>query len=272
LRLKINYAVALSLFAILFLAIACFKKPPPRSVDKNGVPIGVTILLPRSVNNSEPEPAVLQESAVIVSVPQNDQFFIGREHFEKGDLGYQLSRVLKTRPESNRIVYLAGGAYVDYDAVLWAIEALRKEGIKDVAMLVDRESKNGEAPSVLRVQIPAGRDPNEDVTQFLPTPLTLVVSMSRDLKLELNGQPSGTAIDPSNLSQTLNRIFQQRKEQHAYKRGLETRSDLPEDERVEKTITVKARRSIKYGDVVRLVGAIKGARASPIILQVDDVP
>jgi biopolymer transport protein ExbD len=57
----------------------------------------------------------------------------------------------------------------------------------------------------------------------------------------------------------------------AYKPGLETRTDLTEDERVEKTITVKAPRSIKYGDVMKIVDAIKGAGASPIVLQLDDL-
>ena len=81
----------------------------------------------------------------------------------------------------------------------------------------------------------------------------------------------GEAADPSTLEQTLTHLFQERKEQRAYKPGMETRTDVPEDERVEKTIVVKAQRSTRYGDVVRLIDAVKGAGGSPIVLQIDDL-
>ena len=66
--------------------------------------------------------------------------------------------------------------------------------------------------------------------------------------------------------------FQQRKEQHAYKVGMETATNIPEDQRIEKTVFVKAPRALKYGDVVKVIDAIKGAGASPVGLQVDDLP
>jgi biopolymer transport protein ExbD len=56
------------------------------------------------------------------------------------------------------------------------------------------------------------------------------------------------------------------------KPGMETRSDLPEDERVEKTVVIKANRSCRYGDVIKLIDAVKGTGANPIILQLDDLP
>lgn len=52
---------------------------------------------------------------------------------------------------------------------------------------------------------------------------------------------------------------------------METRADVPEGERIEKTVVVKATRSNKYGDVVRLIDAIKGAGANAIVLQIDDL-
>jgi biopolymer transport protein ExbD len=67
-------------------------------------------------------------------------------------------------------------------------------------------------------------------------------------------------------------LFQQRKDTRAYKVGMETRTDLPDSERIEKTVFVKAPRSVKYGDVVKVIDAIKGAGANPVGLQVDDLP
>jgi biopolymer transport protein ExbD len=127
-------------------------------------------------------------------------------------------------------------------------------------------------PSRFKADIPTQRDPNEDLSKLKPNPLTLVVSISSDLQLKLNADSIGSVNDTTPLSQKLLQVFQQRKEQRAYRPGMETRTELPEEERIEKTVFVKAPRSLKYGDVVKVIDAIKGAGASPVGLQVDDLP
>jgi biopolymer transport protein ExbD len=127
-------------------------------------------------------------------------------------------------------------------------------------------------PSRFKADIPTQRDPNEDLSQLKPNPLTLVVSIASDLGLRLNQDSMGSVNDTGTLSQRLRQVFQQRKEQRAYKPGMETRSDLPEEERIEKTVFVKAPRSLPYGEVVKVIDAIKGAGANPVGLQVDDLP
>ena len=127
-------------------------------------------------------------------------------------------------------------------------------------------------PSKFQADIPTQRDPNEDLSNLKPNPLTLVVSIATDLSLKLNQDGIGSVNDTAPLSQRLTQLFQQRKETRAYKPGMETRTDLPESERIEKTVFVKAPRSLKYGDVVKVIDAIKGAGASPVGLQVDDLP
>jgi len=127
-------------------------------------------------------------------------------------------------------------------------------------------------PSRFKADIPTQRDPNEDLSKLKPNPLTLVVSVAPDLQLKLNQDGIGSVNDTGPLSQKLTQVFQERKSQRAYKVGMETRTDLPEDERIEKTVFVKAPRSLKYGEVVKVIDAIKGAGANPVGLQVDDLP
>ena len=127
-------------------------------------------------------------------------------------------------------------------------------------------------PSRFQADIPTQRDPNEDLSQLKPNPLTLVVSISTDLQLKLNQDSIGSVNDTGPLSQKLLQLFQQRKDTRAYKVGMETRTDVPEGDRIEKTVFVKAPRSVKYGDVVKVIDAIKGAGANPVGLQVDDLP
>jgi len=50
-----------------------------------------------------------------------------------------------------------------------------------------------------------------------------------------------------------------------------TRIDLPEDYRIEKTVFIKAPRSIPYGEVAKVIDSLKGAGAEPVGLQLDDL-
>lgn len=127
-------------------------------------------------------------------------------------------------------------------------------------------------PSRFKADIPTQRDPNEDVSQLKPNPLTLVVSITPDLQIKLNQDVMGSVNDTSALAAKLQQTFSHRREQHAYKVGMETATNIPEDQRVEKTVFVKAPRALHYGDVVKVIDAIKGAGASPVGLQVDDLP
>jgi biopolymer transport protein ExbD len=127
-------------------------------------------------------------------------------------------------------------------------------------------------PSRFKADIPTQRDPNEDLSKLKPNPLTLVVSISPDLQIKLNQDSLGSVNDTAPLAQKLAQTFRERKDQRAYKIGMENRQDLKEDDRIEKTVFVKAPRATKYGDVVKVIDAIKGAGASPVGLQVDDLP
>ena len=125
-------------------------------------------------------------------------------------------------------------------------------------------------PSRFETKIPSEPDPNQDLSQIKPNPLTLVVFISPDGKLKLNTEEMGSISDTSQLSTRLVEVFKGRIGK-GYKAGMETRSDLPEEERIEKTVFIKAPRAIPYGTGVKVIDAIKGAGASPVGLQVDDL-
>lgn len=127
-------------------------------------------------------------------------------------------------------------------------------------------------PTRFKADIPTQRDPNEDLSQLKPNPLTLVVSVGTDLQLKLNQDSVGSVNDTAYLSQRLTQVFAQRKDQRAYKPGMETRTDVPEQDRIEKTVFIKAPRTLRYEEVVKVIDAIKGAGANPVGLQVDDLP
>jgi len=74
--------------------------------------------------------------------------------------------------------------------------------------------------------------------------------------------------DLSVLRKKLEEVFQKRKEQHAYKIGMERRTDLRLDERIEKTVFIKAEASITLEEFRRTFEGIEDAGATPVLLPI----
>jgi len=121
-------------------------------------------------------------------------------------------------------------------------------------------------PHRFKALIPQPPDPN------LPPPDMLVVTIGKDLQLKLNQVTGmGSVADMSKLRAELVKVFEERKAVHAYKYSLQDLSNLPEEERIERTVFIKAPRSIPYGEVVKVIDGVKGTGAQPIGLQTDEL-
>ena len=92
--------------------------------------------------------------------------------------------------------------------------------------------------------------------------VVLRVDILPDLRLRLNGQEMGTVADTSALSKVLAEVFQKRTDAGFVKFGTN---------RIEKTVFIKAPKSIRYGEVVKVIDGIKSAGADPLGLQLDDL-
>lgn len=103
-----------------------------------------------------------------------------------------------------------------------------------------------------------------EVGPFAPNCSLLVVAIDNDHNLSLNGEFMGSAHNPSKLAARLNELFRERTEACVFRPGCEQCSDLPNDERIEKTVLIKATRWISYGEVSDLINVIKGSGAQPI--------
>ena len=64
------------------------------------------------------------------------------------------------------------------------------------------------------------------------------------------------------MTNRLSEIFKQRESEGAFREGTNE---------IEKTVFIKSPRSMKYGEVVRVIDAVKQAGAQPIGLQIDDL-
>jgi biopolymer transport protein ExbD len=118
-------------------------------------------------------------------------------------------------------------------------------------------------PSRFEAKVPAEpKDDNQNVI-LRPNPNTLIVFINRDGgKLRLNQDDIGDISDTGPLSAKLTEVFKDREARGVLREGTNE---------VEKTVFIKAPRSVKYGDVVKAIDAVKLAGAQPIGLQIDDL-
>jgi biopolymer transport protein ExbD len=124
-------------------------------------------------------------------------------------------------------------------------------------------------PARFLTKVPAQPDPDTRVEANIHT---LVVTIKPDRTLMLNSiSDQGSVNDTSKLSTTLVDLFQKRLQNHVYRDDARDRVDLPDSVRIEKTVFIKAPRSIPYAEVMRVLHGIKGAGAGPIGLQIDDL-
>jgi biopolymer transport protein ExbD len=117
-------------------------------------------------------------------------------------------------------------------------------------------------PARFETKVPAEPKDEEKNMVVKPNPLTLVVSVATDLKVKLNKDEFGDTSDTSELGNKLLSIFKERESNLVYKEGTNE---------IEKTVFVKAPKAVKYGEVVKLIDAIKLAGATPVGLQIDDL-
>ncbi len=116
----------------------------------------------------------------------------------------------------------------------------------------------------------APAEPEQNQTRPHPDLLLLVVTIQNDHSLKLNGlEDMGTIEDTSKLSETLTKLFEERRQNRAYRTDSVASAYLSEDERVQRTVFIKAPRSLSYGNVVKVIDGLKGAGATPIGLQLD---
>lgn len=90
---------------------------------------------------------------------------------------------------------------------------------------------------------------------------TLIVSVNSDLSLNINSQKDfGTVSEPTNLIAKLSQTFKDRTENSVFRDGTNE---------IEKTVFIKAPKNMPYGEVTKVVDAVKQAGAFPIGLQID---
>src|ERR1043165_158051 len=107
---------------------------------------GVSVNLPREMNSHDEDQDISKEDAVIVAIPDNNNFYIGKNPYPLEELGEKIKNLMKDKAPDKRIVYIKSGVEVDYGTVVKAIDQIRKQDIDKVGLVADRK-KGGKTTS-----------------------------------------------------------------------------------------------------------------------------
>ncbi|HEU4507878.1 MAG TPA: biopolymer transporter ExbD [Pyrinomonadaceae bacterium] len=124
-------------------------------------------------------------------------------------------------------------------------------------------------PARFIAKVPSPPAPQHDLK---PNIWTLLVTIALDRTLKLNGLDGmGTIDDLTPLNSKLVSLFDERVRNRAFRHDMIHRTDIPDSARIEKTVFIKAPRTLPYGEVARVLDGLKGSGADPIGLQLDDL-
>jgi biopolymer transport protein TolR len=127
-------------------------------------------------------------------------------------------------------------------------------------------------PARFKTTVPQKSEEIHQATKINPRTLSLCIdkdSLGVALKMGLREVARGSVNDMGEINTFLSDEFKRRREAKDWKEGFQTRADLPDDERIERTLFIKAPQVLKYGEVVKVIDAVKGAGASPVGLQTE---
>ena len=104
---------------------------------------GVTVILPRG-NNPDEDANITKDTAVVISIPSDGVYFIGRDQVRKELLVEKIQLRMKAlKPSDPQIVYIKGSVNVQYGDVVDVVNLIRDAGFEQLGLVSDKK-KAGE--------------------------------------------------------------------------------------------------------------------------------
>ena len=106
---------------------------------------GITVALPKNMTNPDVDPNIIKESSIVISIPNDGQYYLGKQPVAKEQLTDKVDSLLeKIKNENDRIVYIKSGVGVSYGDVVNVINEVRKLGVDKIGLVADKK-KGGAA-------------------------------------------------------------------------------------------------------------------------------
>ncbi len=108
---------------------------------------GITVAIPRDLKNPDEDQAINKETSVIISVPNDNEYYLAKKRVNLDDLKAAVEKALANKKEEDKIVYIKSGVNVSYGEVVKVINAVREKGVDKIGLVADRKKKGATAPA-----------------------------------------------------------------------------------------------------------------------------
>lgn len=185
------------------------------------------------------------------------------EGVDMNELTDAIKAKLEGKTPDRRVVFIEGARTLRYSTVTSLLRIIRNADVEKVGLVVEKKLERPDSGRYcFHLTLETGGRPGPlKVTK--PNPLTLVVALDTALRTTINNEPFGNVSDTLPIVSKLSDIFKQRESNGAFREGTNE---------IEKTVWIKAPEGVGYGDVVKLIDAVKMSGASPIAVLLDDLP
>jgi len=108
---------------------------------------GITVALPKNMNNPDVDPNIIKESSIVISIPNDGEYYLAKKKVQKEELADKVDTMLKgIKNEQDRIVYIKSGVGVSYGDVVNVINEVRKLGVDKIGLVADKKKGGAPAP------------------------------------------------------------------------------------------------------------------------------
>ena len=106
---------------------------------------GITVALPKNMTNPEVDQNIIKESSIVISIPNDGQYYLGKVAVQREQLTEKVDRMLQgIKNDNEKIVYIKSGVGVSYGDVVTVINEVRALGVDKIGLVADKK-KGGEA-------------------------------------------------------------------------------------------------------------------------------
>ena len=102
---------------------------------------GESVVLPKSINSVEDQ-NINKETAVIIAIPADGQFYLGKEVIAKERLTEKVKAMMENRKIQDRVVYIKGGSMISYGSIVDTLSALRNARITRIGLITRKDEKH----------------------------------------------------------------------------------------------------------------------------------
>jgi len=103
---------------------------------------GITVALPKNMTNPEVDQNIIKESSIVISIPNDGQYYLGKIPVQREQLTEKVDRMLQgIKNDNEKIVYIKSGVGVSYGDVVNVINEVRKLGVDKIGLVADKKKK-----------------------------------------------------------------------------------------------------------------------------------